>query len=81
MKKFFNNRENPQLTVNAIIFLVAVILLSLSIIFYLIGLFGHPQLENFFADVSSILFIGFIISGLGYLIKSVVEVIIISSKK
>lgn len=81
MKKFFNNQENQQLTVNAIIFLIAVILLSLSIIFYLIGLFGNPQLENFFADVSSILFIGFIISGLGYLIKLVVEAIIISSKK
>ena len=69
MKNFFNNQENQQLTINAIIFLFAIILLSLSIIFYLVGLFGNPLLENFFADVSSLLFIGFIVSGVLYLVK------------
>lgn len=81
MKKFFNNQENKQLTFNAIIFLFAVILLSLSIIFYLIGLFAHPQLENFFADVSSILFTGSVATGILYLVKITFDSLMRSAKK
>ncbi|MGX4687551.1 hypothetical protein JNUCC83_11965 [Vagococcus sp. JNUCC 83] len=78
MKNMFN--KNKQFTLNAILLLLAIILLSLSIIFYFIGLFGSPHLENFFGDISSLFFIGFVGFGLIYLVKMIVTMLTPSDK-
>lgn len=83
MTNFTNNKnkDNQTLTLNAIILLFAIILLSLCVIFYLIGLFANPNLENFFADVSSILFTGSVITGVLYLVKIALSSLIKSLNK
>lgn len=80
MKNFINHitKEDQSLTLNAIILLFAIILFSFCLIFYLIGLFANPNLENFFANIASIFFLGangFVII---YLIKVTIELLIIS---
>lgn len=83
MTNFTNNKnkEAQTLKLNAIILLFAVVLLSLCVVFYLIGLFANPSLENFFADVSSILFTGSVAIGILYLVKIVFDSLIRSAKK
>ncbi len=83
MTNFTNNKnkEDQTLKLNAIILLFAVVLLSLCVVFYLIGLFANPSLENFFADVSNILFTGSVAIGILYLVKIVFDSLIRSAKK
>lgn len=83
MTNFTNNKnkEDQTLKLNAIILLFAVVLLSLCVVFYLIGLFANPSLENFFADVSSILFTCSVAIGILYLVKIVFDSLIRSAKK
>ncbi|WP_462259084.1 hypothetical protein [Vagococcus teuberi] len=83
MTNFTNNKnkEEQTLKLNAIVLLFAVVLLSLCVVCYFIGLFANPSLENFFADVSSILFTGSVATGILYLVKIVFDSLIRSAKK
>lgn len=82
MKNFILNQfeDDQSLSLNAIILLFAVLLLSSSIIFYLIGLFAHPSLENFFVDVASIFFLSANATFIIYLFKVTIESLIIYLK-